>query len=175
MLKLNRFLFFLLMASPLFAQSQEKARFFSTDIKIWGEVDSPQVLTLASFTNFNVKTLPAVVIRNHKGDSIGLSSDYKGVLLKEILLRSKIKMKSVRDASALVVIAKAPDGYLVTYSAHELFNTAVGDSVYVLFERAGEPIPAEQGGQFRMMSYSDFKNGARHFKWLSEIEVRKIQ
>ncbi len=173
---MHRFLFLLLMASPLFAQSKEdSSRFFSTEIKVWGEVDSSQTLTLDSFSSFKVATLPAVVVRNHKGDSINLASNYKGVLLKDVLLRAKIKMKSVRDASNLIVIAKAPDGYLVTYSCHELFNTAVGDSVYILFEREGKPIRADDGGLFRMMSYSDFKNGARHFKWLSEIEVRKIQ
>lgn len=173
---MKHFLLLLLFSSPLLAQSQaDKSSFLSTAVKIWGEVDSSQTLTLDSFATLDAVALPATIIRNHKGDSIGLASGYKGVLLKEILQRAKLKMKSIRDAGNLIVIAKATDGYLITYSCHELFNTAVGDSVYILFEKAGKAIDADEGGRFRMMSYYDLKNGARHLKWLSEIEVRKIQ
>lgn len=168
--------FFLLFSSVALGQtSPSKPKLISNEIKIVGEVSAPQTLSLESFSAFNAADLPTTIVRNHKGDSISLATSYRGVLLKDLLERAKIKMSNVREASDLIVIAKAPDGYLVTYSCHELFNTPVGDSVFVLFERDGKPIEAESGGRFRMMSFKDFKNGARHFKWLSEIEVRKIQ
>ena len=72
----------------------------------------------------------------------------------------------------MVVIARATDGYVVTFSWNELYNTPIGDSVLVAYEKDGKPLePGE--GQLLLISGKDTRTGPRHVRWLSEIEVKR--
>jgi hypothetical protein len=68
----------------------------------------------------------------------------------------------------------AHDGYEVTFSWHELFNTPVGERVLVAFERAGEPLGVEDGAPV-LFSAADILPAPRHVKRLARIVARVIQ
>jgi DMSO/TMAO reductase YedYZ molybdopterin-dependent catalytic subunit len=169
-----RILFFLVCSTAaLYAQSKQS--FLTTEFSFAGNVAKPLMLNAASLEKFKMIAVPSVAVKNHKGDVIGQASGFKGVLLREILDSAKIKLSTIRDASRMIVVAKAPDGYTVVYSCHEIFNTDVGDNVYVLFQKDGKEIAGEDGGRFRMISTKDRITGLRHSKWLQTIEVVELK
>lgn len=61
----------------------------------------------------------------------------------------------------------------MVFSWSELFNSAVGDQVLVIFESDGKPLRDDEG-RIALISAADLRTGPRHVKWLQDIEVRKI-
>jgi DMSO/TMAO reductase YedYZ molybdopterin-dependent catalytic subunit len=97
----------------------------------------------------------------------------RGVRLRAVLERAQVKTVDHNTVKKLAVIASASDGYKVVFSWSELFNSELGDSVLVLFERDGKPLaPAE--GPLALISGKDIRTGPRHVKWLQTVEVRQI-
>lgn len=103
----------------------------------------------------------------------GGTSVLKGVRLRAVLERAKIRAADHNTVKKLAIIAAASDGYKVVFSWNELFNAELGESALVLFERDGKPLaPAE--GPLALISGKDLRTGPRHVKWLQSIEVRQI-
>ncbi len=66
------------------------------------------------------------------------------------------------------------DGYKVVYSWNELFNTEVGDNVYILLEKNG--VKADKMPEsLQMASMLDFKTGRRFLHNLDKIIVSEVQ
>lgn len=107
------------------------------------------------------------------GKDGGASSSVRGVRLRELLDEAKIVTRDHNTVKKLAVIASASDGYKVVFSWSELFNSPAGDSVLVLFERDGKPLPATEG-PLALIAGKDLRNGPRHVKFLQAIEVRQI-
>jgi len=103
----------------------------------------------------------------------GKPSVVRGVRLRELLDEAKIVTRDHNTVKKLAVIAGASDGYKVVFSWSELFNSAAGDSVLVLFERDGKPLPAAEG-PLALIAGKDMRSGPRHVKWLQAVEVRQI-
>lgn len=95
----------------------------------------------------------------------------KGVLLKDILEKAKIKQNGHKDRN-FYIVARASDDYKATFSWAELFNNPTGENVYVLFEENGKPI---KNGEMILICKNDIKTGARHVYWLKSIEVNKVK
>lgn len=51
---------------------------------------------------------------------------YRGVLLKDLIMKAGLRPEPKGEFKRTVFIAVAHDGYAVTFSWHELFNTPVG-------------------------------------------------
>jgi hypothetical protein len=62
---------------------------------------------------------------------------YRGVLLKDLILKAGLRPEPPGEFKRTVFIAVARDGYAVTFSWHELFNTPVGERVIVAYECGG--------------------------------------
>ncbi|MRW91780.1 molybdopterin-dependent oxidoreductase [Duganella sp. FT80W] len=101
------------------------------------------------------------------------ASVLKGVRLRAVLERAKVLTPDHNTVKKLAIIASASDGYKVVFSWSELFNSALGDEVLVLFERDGQPLTAAEG-PLALISGKDIRTGPRHVKWLQAIEVRQI-
>lgn len=97
----------------------------------------------------------------------------RGVRLRALLERAKLKTPDHNTVKKLAIIASATDGYKVVFSWSELFNAELGDSALVLFERDGQPLAAAEG-PLALISGKDIRTGPRHVKWLQAIEVRQI-
>ncbi|CAG4900776.1 molybdopterin-dependent oxidoreductase [Paraburkholderia gardini] len=99
---------------------------------------------------------------------------YRGVLLKELISLAGLRCDSPGDFKRMAMIASAHDGYAVTFSWHELFNTPVGEQVLIACECGGQPLDAEHGAPV-LFSGTDIHSAPRHVKRLARIETRVLR
>jgi hypothetical protein len=72
--------------------------------------------------------------------------------------------------SSMYFTCVGSDGYKVVYSWNELFNTPVGDNVYIVMEKNG--IKADKlPSSIQMTSMLDYKTGRRYLHNLDKIVV----
>ena len=141
--------------------AQEAKSLVSTRLEVTGLVS--RALSLS------VDDLRAVAKRRGPAEAGG----YGGILLSELLKEAAIKEDERHALRRTYVVAVATDGYQAVFSWGELFNTPVGRSVLVAYERDGAPL-REGEGRFALVSLADERTGPRHVKWLSRIDVRRV-
>jgi DMSO/TMAO reductase YedYZ molybdopterin-dependent catalytic subunit len=141
--------------------AQEAKSLVSTRLEVTGLVS--RALSLS------VEDLRAVAKRRGLAEVGG----YGGILLPELLKEAAIREDSRHALRRTYVVAEASDGYQAVFSWGELFNTAVGRSAVVAFERDGAPL-REGEGRFALVSLADERSGPRHVKWLTRIDVRRV-
>jgi hypothetical protein len=148
---------------------------FSLAIILFGAVFTAfaqkEMKSTSSFTILGDVKSP---LTNHLGEKKSESKGLKGVLLKDILSSVEINSESPKVLSEYYFVCKANDGYTVVYSWNELFNTATGDSSYIVTEKEGKPASA-MDDSILMIAPKDFKTGRRHVKALTTIEVRRAK
>ncbi len=98
---------------------------------------------------------------------------YRGALLKDLISLAGLRNETPGDFKRTIFMAVAHDGYAVTFSWHELFNTPVGERVLVAHERGGEPLSAEEGAPV-LFSGADILPAPRHVKRLARIVTRVL-
>jgi len=89
------------------------------------------------------------------------------------LAAAKPVERNPRELRKSYVVATAGDGYEVVFSWAELFLSPVGDSVYVVYERDGAPVPDDEG-RIALVVTSDVRP-VRHVKWLKALTLRVAQ
>ncbi len=146
----------------------------TTSFVISGEVKSPVTITLVDLAKHPEISIGDVVITNHLGDKKSEQKALKGVLLRDVLQKAEIKSESPKFLSEFYFQCKATDGYLVVYSWNELFNSAVGESVYLLTSKNGKSI-SDLEESILMISPKDYKTGRRYVKALTSIEVKRAR
>lgn len=161
---------FLLLSAPLFAQ-QIKA---TSSFNISGEVSAPVTVNIADLKKWKEVSIGDLIITNHLGEKKSEAKSLKGILVKDILQTVEIKSESPKVLSEYYFVFIASDGYKVVYSWNELFNTATGDSVYVVTEKNGKAI-SEMDDSILIVSTKDFKTGRRNVKGLASIEIRRAK
>jgi hypothetical protein len=150
-------LFFLLSASS-FAQEQIKV---TSSFTISGEVFSPLTVSVMDLKKWKEVAIGDLVITNHMGEKKSEAKGLKGILLKEILQTAEIKSESPKVLSEYYFVFTASDNYKVVYSWNELFNTLVGESVYLVTEKNGKTI-TEMDDSILVVSTKDIKTERRN-------------
>lgn len=151
----------------------DPTQFISYQLEIKGAVKQPQLLNLAALHNFPAQQIDELPLICQSGANVGKLEKLRGVKLTDLLNKAVINAPGHNDVKKMLVIATATDGYKVVFSWSELFNSATGDAVLVFFEKNGLPLTADEG-MIALISAKDLSTGPRHVKWLSQIEVRKI-
>jgi hypothetical protein len=141
---------------------------------ISGDAVSPLTVAASDLKKWKEVAIGDLVITNHLGERKSEAKGLKGVLLKEILQTVEIKSESPKVLSEYYFVFTASDGYKVVYSWNELFNTVVGESVYVVTEKNGRPV-AEMDDSMLVVSTKDFKTGRRNVKGLSSVVVMRAK
>lgn len=141
---------------------------------ISGEVKLSVTVGIADLKKWKEVSIGDVVITNHLGEKKSEYKALKGVLLKEVLSSVEFNAESPKFLSEYYFVCKATDNYTVVYSWNELFNTATGDTAFIVTEREGKTA-AQMDDAILMVSSKDFKTGRRHVKSLSSIEVRRAK
>ena len=95
-------------------------------------------------------------------------------MLKELIAAAGLRNASPGDLKRTVFIASAHDGYAVTFSWNELFNTPVGERVLVAYECGGCPLSPDDGGPILYSGYDIFP-APRHVKRLAQIDIRVLE
>lgn len=119
--------------------------------------------------SLSVEDLRALAQRRGEAAAVG----YGGIRLPDLLEEADIMQDERHALRRTYVVAIASDGYQALFSWGELFNTPVGKGVLVAFERDAQPL-RDGEGRIALVSTADHRIGARHVKWLTRIEVRRI-
>ena len=146
----------------------------TSSFTVSGEVFSPLTVSVMDLKKWKTVAMGDLVITNHLGEKKSEASGLKGILLKEILETVEIKSENPKVLSEYYFVFVASDGYKVVYSWNELFNTSVGESVYLVTEKNGKTI-TEMDDSILVVSTKDFKTGRRNVKGLASIEVRRVK
>jgi DMSO/TMAO reductase YedYZ molybdopterin-dependent catalytic subunit len=140
------------------------------EIEVKGDVEFPLTLSVDSLRKMKVETISNFKIIGKNGDIKKEDKISKGVLLKDILQKAKIKQNGHKDRN-FYIVARASDDYKATFSWAEIFNNPTGENTYVLFGENGKPV---KNGEMVLICKNDIKTGPRHVYWLKSIEVYKV-
>jgi len=148
-----------LLAGLLFAQAPPAAV-----LAVQGDIASP-----LSLTADDLAKLPRQTVSVPAPD--GSKIVYEGVTLLEVMQKAGAPLgKQLRGkALASYVLAKAHDGYQVTFTLGELDPQFGNEPILVADKRDGKPLPDKQG-PFRLVCPND-KEGARSVRMLETLEV----
>jgi hypothetical protein len=166
MIRIFTLLFFLVS----FSLSAQSANTKTESFTINGKVKAPQTITFSDLKKFKIFNLGDVTITNHLGEVKGTAKNLSGVLLREILQSVPLDTENPKQYSEYFFICRASDGYKVVYSWNEIFNTATGNSAYIITEKNHQPI-RELDESMLMISTQDEHTGTRYVKNLESIYV----
>lgn len=142
----------------------------TTSLTITGAVERTIVLDSGTLSKYPQQQVVELQLPDKDG---GKSSVVRGCRLRDLLDSARILTSDHNTVKKLAVIATSSDGYKVVFSWSELFNSSVGESVLVIFERNGKALSSQEG-PLALISGKDLLTGPRHVKWLKTIEVRQI-
>ncbi len=150
---------------------EDSAKFNSKQVSVQGEIENHLTLTVDSLKKMEVATIENFVVVCQSGANMKENKTCKGVLLRNILDKAKIKQEGHKDRN-FYIVARATDNYKATFSWAEIYNNPTGDHVYVIFEENGKPI--KQQGDMILICTNDIKTGPRHVYWLKSIEINRV-
>jgi hypothetical protein len=166
----NILILFLFLGTTAFAQEPLKQ---TLSFSINGKVKNSSTITLDSLNSYPVKVIGDIKVTNHLGEFKHEDDQLKGVLLKDILSHTVLDANSPKLYSRFYFACTGNDGYVVVYSWNELFNTEVGNHVFIIMEKNG--IKADKMPEsIQMTSASDFKTGRRYLHNLDKIVVGEV-
>lgn len=154
-----------------FAQDDFKP---TTSFSVSGKIKSAKTFTLDEIRKLKTTAISDITITNHKGDVKGMAKGMEGVLLKDVLASVEIDAESPKVFSEFYLVCIASDSYKVVYSWNELFNTNVGDGVFIVTSKAHQP-GESLNENILMVSTYDLRTGRRYLKNLQEISIRRAQ
>ncbi|MFM0281050.1 molybdopterin-dependent oxidoreductase [Paraburkholderia sediminicola] len=99
---------------------------------------------------------------------------YRGVRLTTLISEAGLPNDVPGEFKRTVFVAVGHDGYVVTFSWHELFNTPIGENVLVAYECGGHALDAEDGAPI-LFSGSDILPAPRRVKRLARIEAHVLK
>lgn len=141
---------------------------------IEGLVKQAVTVKLKDLKLYNEYSIDSIVISNHLLEKKSTLHAVKGVLLKDILRKVLLDEDNPKLLSEFYFTCIASDGYKAVFSWNELFNSANGNSVYILTEHDGKPLK-ELKDRIALISPSDFATGRRYVKSLEKIIVSRVQ
>jgi DMSO/TMAO reductase YedYZ molybdopterin-dependent catalytic subunit len=144
----------------------------SEQLSVAGAVKTPLTLDVDQLKAFPAAQISTLTV-TRRLDGRDVVSAVRGVRLTAILERAALAPADHNDWKHTVVLATASDGYKVAFSWPELFNTEVGTSVLVIFERDGQPL-ADREGRIALVSARDLQSGPRSVRWLQRVEVKVL-
>ena len=146
----------------------------SHSVRITGAVKAPAEFDVAALKKLLPRNSGPVDVVCASGATVGKAQNFRGVRLTDVLDRVGIDLAGHKDGRRMAIVARATDGYVVTFSWNELYNTTIGKDVLVAWEKDGKPLDAREG-QLLLISGQDIKTGPRHVRWLSNIEVVRMK
>jgi hypothetical protein len=170
---MKKLLIILLFIYANHALAQDKTR-QTLQFAITGEVEKASVITLDSLKQYKISEIGDINVTDHTGAFKHKDDQLKGVLLKDVLSHTKFKTTSPKLLSRFYFVCTGIDGYKVVYSWNELYNTSVGEHVYIIMEKNGIALD-KMPESIQMTSAFDFKTGRRYLHNLDKIIVGQVQ
>lgn len=156
------------------AFAQEKTSYKPThQFTITGDIKKESVITLDSLKNYPLKDIGDIKVTDHLGNFKHGDENLKGVLLKDILIHSQLTA-APHLYSQFYFVCTGTDGYKVVYSWNELFNSEIGDHVFIVLEKNGKKV-GDLPESLQMVSMLDQKTGRRYLHNLDKIVVSQAR
>jgi hypothetical protein len=144
----------------------------SESILVDGLVEAPFVINRAYLHTFAPENLDSLLITNHLGIKKSVLRHLKVVPLKKVLERVAIMSDNPTQLSQYHLVCSATDGSFEVFSWKELYNSGLGNEIYLLVESDGKPIE-QLDNRMILFSNSDTYTGRRYIKGLSKITIGK--
>lgn len=126
------------------------------------------------FLMSSIMQMPSVELRDvnvscspRKEDKVPL---VKAVPIRQLLDSVQFDYERAHDLGRYYFIFEAADGYKIVFSFNELYNTDIGNAVYIVTELDGKKV-IETGKQIMLLCTKDIKSGSRNLKWLTAIKI----
>lgn len=146
----------------------------SHSVLVGGAVKAPRELDVAALKKLVAHDTGPMDVVCATGAVVGKVSDFRGVRLTDVIDAVGLDAQGHKDERRMVIVARATDGYVVTFSWNELYNTAIGKDVLVAWEKDGKPLEPHDG-QLLLISGKDIKTGPRHVRNLQSIEIVRMR
>lgn len=170
MLKKRIVIFLLLVATTTFGQNVVKP---TDEFTVSGQVLNDTSFTVKGLAAYNTVPIPDIVITNHLGERKSSAVGLRGILIRDLLSAVRFKVDNARLLSEFYLVFIANDNYKVVYSWNEIFNSPVGDQLFLLTARDGKSLK-DMNERIVIITTSDFKTGRRYIKGLKSIIVARI-
>ncbi len=151
----------------------EKNDMITNEFRVFGLVKKERIYTEKDLLQMKQESIGTVYIKNHKGDIVINAKNMKGVLLKTILDSTVILSTNYKNYNQFFIILTAVDGYKNSYSWNELYNTEIGNHVYLITEKNGKSLN-QIPEKLLVLSANDINGGGRYLKNLSTIEIKAV-
>ncbi len=141
----------------------------SNEFKITGKVIEEKTITLSDLQKY-----PTIELNDINTSCSPKKNDIvksvKVVLLKHILDSVAFQYESPRMLNQYYFLFVAADGYKMVFSFNEIYNTEIGNNLYLVTELEGKNLQ-EMDNRILVLTTKDIKSGTRNMKWLSKIIV----
>jgi DMSO/TMAO reductase YedYZ molybdopterin-dependent catalytic subunit len=142
----------------------------TTSVTVAGNVAQSLSLSVVDLKRYPTHQVDYVSRNTVEEKGTAPARHYTGCLLRDVLAAAKPVESKPRELRKSYVVATASDGYEVVFSWAELFVSPMGDSVLVVYERDGAPLPDDEG-PIALIVVADMRP-VRHVKWLRSLTLR---
>ncbi|NCU03948.1 MAG: molybdopterin-binding protein [Chitinophagaceae bacterium] len=139
-----------------------------------GAVQKELTVTISALKQYTTTKLDSIVITNHLKEKKSVMKNVKLVALKDVLQQLVLSETNPKLHSEYYFTMIAADGYKVVFSWNELFNTSVGNNVFIIVESNGKSI-TESDSRIALISPADEATGRRYVKGLQQVIVSRVQ
>ena len=170
-MKVLRIIFLILISSQIFGQISTSSPTSSFTVK--GKVKKEKSITLE-----DLKKYPNQILNNVNTScspkNEERSNNVKVVLLKSVLDSVEYDYQKSRNLNQFYFLFVAEDGYKIVFSFNEIYNTEIGNNLFIVTEKDGNMV-GDMNNRILLLSTKDLKGGSRNMKWLSKIIVCKAE
>ncbi|MBX7204819.1 MAG: molybdopterin-binding protein [Bacteroidia bacterium] len=145
----------------------------TNSFSITGKVKNELTLTLSDLISIGGKPVGNILITNHRGEVKEEIKQATGVPLKPLLTKAGIFTYKPHELNTFYIVCISADTHQVVFSWNELFNTEVGNNVYLITEKNGVKLK-DMSERILLISKSDSLSGRRYLKNLKEIRVERV-
>ena len=140
-------------------------------LTVTGRVKTPLMLGTDELFGMDVVKTDNLMIICGEGTPKRPLGKCRGVLLTDIINLAEVIAPEHNDTKKTYLVISSEDGYKTLFSWQELYNSATGDGVLVIFEKEGLPL-YENHSSADLISMMDYLPGPRWVKNIRRIEVK---
>ncbi len=142
-------------------------------LEVEGFVPRPGAFSIGMLERLPRHDLGPTQVLCYSGRPVAQVDSYAGARLVDVLDACGLTERPRSELKRCVAVALGNDGYQAIFSWNELYNSAIGEKVLVLYEKNAEPLDAHLG-RICLISANDARLGPRHLRGFSKVTVRML-
>lgn len=162
-------IFLLLITLSVCAQKESKA---TDSFILKGALSNELTFNFADLEKYESTAIDEVSVAKYRDASGSSVKQMKGVLVKDILKGQQYKDRSPKAQTSYNITLKNANGDKVEYSWNNLFNSSIGESVYIITSIDGKAFK-DLEDRIVVLTPSSLKTARSFINNLSEIDITK--